>query len=303
MTTKRSNEPGALATTGDKGQEMMSLALQNGADPEVLNRLMDLQERWDNKQARGEYVKAMSEFKKDVPSVLKKDAQVDFTSQKGRTHYKHATLGGIVNQITASLSKHGLSASWETEQDTGSVTVTCHITHEGGHRESVTLCGPPDDSGNKNKIQQIGSSVTYLQRYTLLAALGLATADQDDGDDKGKGRAPAMPVVDSGHTPDKPEPSVIPPSGGETITGLVEAVSTKTGKNTRGPWTKYGIKVNGEFHTTFSDTQGAIAKAAKDDGQEVEVYYTTNDKGYRDIVSIEPVIVREPGADEDELPL
>jgi hypothetical protein len=42
------------------------------------------------------------------------------------------------------------------------------------------MTGPLDDSGNKNKIQQAGSTVTYLQRYTLLAVTGLSTQDQDD---------------------------------------------------------------------------------------------------------------------------
>ena len=79
--------------------------------------------------------------------------------------------------------------SWSTGQTDGSVTVTCHITHEAGHRESVTLSGPPDDSGKKNKIQQVGSTVTYLQRYTLLSSLGLATADQDDDGVAANGKA------------------------------------------------------------------------------------------------------------------
>ena len=36
-----------------------------------------------------------------------------------------------------------------------------------------------DTSGNKNSIQSIGSTRTYLQRYTLIGALGLSTAEDD----------------------------------------------------------------------------------------------------------------------------
>lgn len=43
----------------------------------------------------------------------------------------------------------------------------------------------PDNSGSKNAIQAVGSTVTYLQRYTLLAATGLAAAGQDDDGDEG----------------------------------------------------------------------------------------------------------------------
>jgi hypothetical protein len=37
-----------------------------------------------------------------------------------------------------------------------------------------------DMSGGKNDIQQIGSTQTYLQRYTLIGGLGLSTADEDN---------------------------------------------------------------------------------------------------------------------------
>ena len=36
-----------------------------------------------------------------------------------------------------------------------------------------------DKTGSKNAVQAIGSTVTYLQRYTLIGALGITTADDD----------------------------------------------------------------------------------------------------------------------------
>jgi hypothetical protein len=44
-----------------------------------------------------------------------------------------------------------------------------------------------DASGSKNDIQAISSTVTYLQRYTLLAATGLTSAEMDQDDDDGAG--------------------------------------------------------------------------------------------------------------------
>jgi len=43
-------------------------------------------------------------------------------------------------------------------------------------------------SGNKNPIQAIASTVSYLERYTLLAITGLTTKDMDD-DGKNAGGA------------------------------------------------------------------------------------------------------------------
>ena len=173
--------------TPEGSGKLIALALERNADPATLERLMALQERWEANSARKAYVAAMSAFKLEAPAVLKKGDKVDFTSAKGRTHYNYANLGSIVQEISALLGKYQLSASWETTQnEKGDIAVTCHITHVAGHRESVMLRGPADDSGGKNRIQQIGSTVTYLQRYTLLAALGLATGEADDDGDTEK---------------------------------------------------------------------------------------------------------------------
>ena len=60
------------------------------------------------------------------------------------------------------------------------VRVTCIVSHQDGHTEETTLSAPADTSGAKNAHQAIGSAVTYLQRYTLKLALGLAAAKDDD---------------------------------------------------------------------------------------------------------------------------
>jgi hypothetical protein len=67
------------------------------------------------------------------------------------------------------------------------VTVTCIVSHRDGHFEENTLCAGRDESGNKNSIQSIGSTSTYLQRMTLKAALGLAVSSDDDGHAAGDG--------------------------------------------------------------------------------------------------------------------
>ena len=66
----------------------------------------------------------------------------------------------------------------QTEQ-ADKIKVTCTITHEMGHSESTSLSADPDTSGSKNPIQAIGSTISYLERYTILALCGLATSDID----------------------------------------------------------------------------------------------------------------------------
>ena len=144
-----------------------------------LKELLELQERWDATQAKKAFVQAMSEFKANPPEILK-DKNVSYQTSKGNIDYSHATLHNVTSCINKALSEHDLTAAWITSQDNGSIKVTCKITHVMGHSEETCLSAPPDNTGSKNVIQAIGSTVTYLQRYTLLALTGLATYDQDD---------------------------------------------------------------------------------------------------------------------------
>ena len=169
--------------------EMLVMAVQQGADMDKLSKLMDLQERWEKNEARKAFVAAMAAFKANPPEIVK-DKHVSYTTGKGTTSYDHATLGGICAAAIKGLAEHGISHRWDVKQEQ-KISVTCVLTHALGHSESVTMTSAADDSGGKNSIQAIASAVTYLQRYTLLAATGLAAMDMDDD---GK-RAPGGPAT------------------------------------------------------------------------------------------------------------
>lgn len=173
------NEP--TTPTAMTPMDMLNRAVAQGANIEVLEKLMGLQERWEAGQARKAFDEAMAAAKAEIP-VIAKNRTVDFTSAKGRTHYKHEDLAEIARTVTPILAKHGLSYRYRTSSAPNEpVTVTCIVSHRGGHCEENTLSAGRDDSGNKNSIQAVGSTITYLQRMTLKAALGLAASDDDDG--------------------------------------------------------------------------------------------------------------------------
>lgn len=160
---------------------MLDRAIASGAGIETLDKLFALQERWEASQARKAFDEAMSAAKAEIP-VIAKSRTVDFTSSKGRTHYRYEDLAEIAKTVNPILGKHGLSYRFRTTaQPNEPVVVTCIISHRLGYFEENTLTGPRDESGNKNSLQQVGSTLTYLQRMTLKAALGLAAAEDDDG--------------------------------------------------------------------------------------------------------------------------
>jgi len=155
--------------------DLIKLAISGGADLEKLEKLLILQERYEYNESKKAYNEAMAAFKADPPQI-DKDRSVSFGS--GKAAYKHASLYNVTQKISSALSKHGLSASWSVKQE-GAISVTCKITHIKGYSEETTISAPSDTSGSKNAIQAIGSTITYLERYGLLALCGLATFDSD----------------------------------------------------------------------------------------------------------------------------
>ena len=159
---------------------MIASALERGSDVEVLERLFALHERVEAANARKAFDAAFAAAKGEVP-ILEKNRRVQFTSSKGMTDYWHEDLAEVTEKVGPVLARHGLSHRFRAERKDARVIVTCIIAHRDGYSEETTLDGPLDDSGNKNNHQAVASAVTYLQRTTLKAALGLAAAKDDDG--------------------------------------------------------------------------------------------------------------------------
>lgn len=161
---------------------MLMIAVQRGATVDEMRALYELKREVDADEARRAFVVAMSEFRKVAPTIGK---------NKPGHNSKYASLDNITDTVNPLLSKQGLSYAWVTEQG-DAITVHCDVTHVGGHSQRVSLSAGADNTGNKNDIQAIGSAVSYLQRYTLLSALGLATGGDDDGNAAGKKPDPLL---------------------------------------------------------------------------------------------------------------
>ena len=162
-------------------------ALDASTPMEKLESLIKLAQQREEKAAKIAFATALSAARGELPPILK-NAEVDFDNKnsKGKTQYKYETLAGIAKEVDPILSRHGLSYRFCTKQADGRVQVSCILAHSSGYEESTSLAAGMDNSGNKNGFQALGSAVTYLERYTLKAALGISVEKDDDGQAAGK---------------------------------------------------------------------------------------------------------------------
>jgi hypothetical protein len=180
-----------LAIAANPYERMLDKLLASGQGLEQMQNLLDLQIQWEKNEARKAFVAAMAAFKQ-MPLTILKSKRVYFEPREGpAVEYYHAELADCTKELVPALAQVGISHRWDVKQEGGAIQVTCTLTHRLGHSESVTMSALPDDSGKKNKIQQVASANTYLQRYTFLAITGMATEGMDDDgggydDDRGE---------------------------------------------------------------------------------------------------------------------
>lgn len=160
---------------------LMALISKAATDPNMdvakLKELLEVKERWELGEARKAFHEAFAAFKKEATSIVRNKLISD-GPLKGK---RYADLFAVVDSVVPLMSKFGLSHSWTTlKQEKEWIEVACVLTHVRGHSETRSFGGPPDTGGAKNAMQARASTLSYLQRYTLMMVTGLASSDQDD---------------------------------------------------------------------------------------------------------------------------
>lgn len=111
---------------------------------------------------------ALAKAQGEVENASKNAANPHFKS-------KYADLAEVLNTVRPVFSENGLSIIQSTEFDGSLVSVTTTIAHkDGGYVSSKASCVP-----SKTDAQGVGSATTYLRRYSLASACGVAQEDDD----------------------------------------------------------------------------------------------------------------------------
>ena len=124
--------------------------------------------------------------------VLEKSRTVNFTTDQGKkVNYDYASLDALVSATRPVLAENGLVALTSVHEHGDGYAVTVQLLHESG--EAMEFRPLPFPRGKD--AQSSGSWMTYFRRYALLAALGMATGEDDDG------AKAVAPVVEDDYTP------------------------------------------------------------------------------------------------------
>lgn len=178
--------PTALATTDNSPASRMLQALERGATLEQIEKMMELQERWERREAEKAFREAFAAFRGEN-IVIPKSKHVD----RGKAgSFMQAEYDQVCSRLSPALSRHGFGFRHDqkfglkqvegTEGAQPWVWVTCFLEHRAGHSAQLDLEGPPGDLSANTAVQNMQVTASYLKRQSLLAITGTATGGEDD---------------------------------------------------------------------------------------------------------------------------
>lgn len=156
---------------------MLSLAIEKGIDADSLGKLVALQERVLEKQAKDEFFAAMAQFHAECPIIGKnRHAKI------GNSHeYGYADLAQVSDTIKPYCEKHGFSYSFRQKFGKEDVETVCIVRHAAGHAEETPFNGPWATSAGMSAMQKAVAATTTARRLALILAFGLSVGEDNDG--------------------------------------------------------------------------------------------------------------------------
>jgi len=124
----------------------------------------------DNDTAIKDFVESFCRAQKAFKKITKSTNNPFYNS-------KYADLETIIEATNKALCDNWLMVTQHTISEGDLVGVLTVLMHKGGHSISSKLLLKPA----KNDPQGVGSTITYARRYSLSAILGVASEDDDDG--------------------------------------------------------------------------------------------------------------------------
>lgn len=156
---------------------------------------------YSNKHRRWEYIPSTLDTSEDVGSLFGAlaKAQGQFKPIKKAHenpfyHSNYADLADVIEATRAAMSENELCTIQGASVDGAlkTVTIGTRLGHSSGQwvQQEITLPGTmrggDDDDGNPTirfDAQSVGSAITYGRRYGLSAILGIASEEDDDGNE------------------------------------------------------------------------------------------------------------------------
>lgn len=180
------NEHAIQSTTPDESTAIIQVieraAMNPNVDIDKMERLLQMQERIIERNARAAFTGALADMQPKLP-VINERGRIEVPAKDGKAGHStpYAKWEDINEAIRPLLAEHGFALSFRVGMAAdGKIEVTGVLSHREGHQVETTITLMHDSSGSKNAVQAVGSSTSYGKRYTAMALLNITTRGEDD---------------------------------------------------------------------------------------------------------------------------
>lgn len=176
-------QPPAVSESAAIIQVIERAAMNPNVDIDKMERLLQMQERIMERNAKAAYASALAQMQPNLPVITERGKIVvrDKVTKDIIQSTGYALWEDINEAIKPVLAEYGFALSFRTGLAAdGKVTVTGILSHREGHQEETIMVLPHDSTGSKNAVQAVGSSTSYGKRYTASALLNITSRGEDD---------------------------------------------------------------------------------------------------------------------------
>lgn len=165
---------------------MLQSLIERGADPERLEKMIALVERWEMNRAREAFGNALTGFQSDCPAILK-DRTATVRGQGGEWQYRYESYDDLMAVVQPLLSRHRLAVDFsgvdaEGPGETGLIRLVVRL-RVGMYYEDKHYQFPVPKGLRVNDSQAYGQALSYAKRYALRAALNIVVTDKAGDND------------------------------------------------------------------------------------------------------------------------
>lgn len=131
----------------------------------AVEALIGLKERMDAKQAEKDFAAAFSALQADLPIIT----ATSTIPNRG----KYEKFEDIMRVVKPLCTKHGFSTKFSQESQENRITVTCKVSHIGGHTETNSFAVRVASRGSDQETQADLKAATTAKRLALCHAFNI----------------------------------------------------------------------------------------------------------------------------------
>lgn len=168
------------AVTTEKAmiQRIAEMAADPNCDPDKMEKLLNVQIKMMDRQAKIEYDQALADLQMAMPRITARGQIKNRAGEVTSNYMKYEDIDAVIRPL---LQQFGFSLLHDRQDSDGKMIITTILKHRAGHQESVSIPLPYDTpNALKSPLQAAASTASFGKRHNVCSLLNIVAEGEDD---------------------------------------------------------------------------------------------------------------------------